>query len=235
LPPGLSKNVKLDIFIALMCRTIGMEYEKDVEHAGINTYRFIPPSNALGRHDDPDPTLNNTENECYCLQDEGFKCLPSGAMYMEPCKRADQAPVALSMPHFYQADPILRERVGGMTPNKEKHQFYMDVVPQFGFPLAIRPRFQLNVVISGDEDFPEGKIAKVQKDLVLPFLWAQDGFDEPSDIMADKIAFGLKAPELLAMLGTVVFLVIGAILLLSCLVYLIWLKRSASHTIKDSS
>ena len=49
LPPGLSKNVKLDIFIALMCRTIGMEYEKDVEHAGINTYRFIPPSNALGR------------------------------------------------------------------------------------------------------------------------------------------------------------------------------------------
>ena len=90
-------------------------------------------------------------------------------------------------------------------------------------------------LISGDKDFPEGKIAKVPKDLVLPFLWAQDGFDEPSDIMADKIAFGLKAPELLAMLGTVVFLVIGAILLLSCLVYLIWLKRSASHTIKDSS
>ena len=46
------------------------------------------------RHDDPDSTRNNTENECYCLQDEGFKCLPSGAMYMEPCKRADQAPVA---------------------------------------------------------------------------------------------------------------------------------------------
>ena len=71
---------------------------------------------------------------------------------MEPCKRADQAPVALSMPHFYQADPIYRERVGGMTPDKEKHQFYMDVVPQFGFPLAIRPRFQLNVVISGEQN-----------------------------------------------------------------------------------
>ena len=110
--------------------------------------------NVFFRHDDPDPTRKNTENECYCLQDESpkFKCLPSGAMYMEPCKREDQAPVALSMPHFYQADPILRERVGGMTPNKEKHQFYMDVVPQFGFPLAIRPRFQLNVVISGEQN-----------------------------------------------------------------------------------
>ena len=95
--------------------------------------------------------------------------------------------------------------------------------------------FNRTFLISGDEDFPEGKIAKVEKDLVLPFLWAQDGFDEPSEEMAGKIAFGLKAPELLAMLGTVVFLVIGAILLLSCLVYLIWLKRSASHTIKDSS
>ena len=46
------------------------------------------------RHDDPDATRNNAENECYCLQDNGFKCLPSGAMYIEPCKRADQAPVA---------------------------------------------------------------------------------------------------------------------------------------------
>ena len=42
---------------------------------------------------------------------------------------------------------------------------------------------------------------------MLPFLWAQDGFDKPSDIMADKIVFGLEAPELPAMLGTVVFLV----------------------------
>ena len=91
------------------------------------------------------------------------------------------------------------------------------------------------IILSGDREFPEGKIANVQKNLVLPFLWAQDGFDEPSDIMAEKIAFGLKAPELLSMLGTVVFLVIGAILLLACLVYFICLRRSASHTIKDSS
>ena len=49
LPPNLSKDNKLEIFIALMCRTLKMEYEKDVTHADINTYRFIPPKNALGR------------------------------------------------------------------------------------------------------------------------------------------------------------------------------------------
>ena len=59
------------------------------------------------------------------------------------------APLALSMPHFYQADQGFRDAIDGMKPEKEKHEFFMDVVPEFGFPLAIRPRFQLNVVISG--------------------------------------------------------------------------------------
>ena len=73
-------------------------------------------------------------------------------MSMEPCKIAPGdvgvgAPVALSMPHFYQADPSLLDTVVGLKPQKEKHEFYMDVVPELGFPLAIRPRFQLNVVI----------------------------------------------------------------------------------------
>ena len=180
--------------------------------------------------------MKNPENECYCLEndpDKKFKCFKSGVMYMEPCKRDVEAPLALSMPHFYQADPSFREAVGGLKPEKEKHQFYMDVVPEFGFPLAIRPRFQLNVVLYGEPDFEV--IANVQDDLVLPFLWAQDGFDEPSDEMASKIAFGLSAPEKLPMLGTVVFLVLGGVLLLICLAYFFWYKRTASHTIKDSA
>lgn len=37
---------------------------------------------------------------------------------------------------------------------KEKHEFYVDIAPDFGFPLAIRPKFQLNVVINKDPDVP---------------------------------------------------------------------------------
>jgi hypothetical protein len=50
LPPGLGKDSALEIYIALMCRTIMLEYEKDVVHSDINTLRFIPPINALGRY-----------------------------------------------------------------------------------------------------------------------------------------------------------------------------------------
>ena len=44
------------------------------------------------------------------------------------------------------------DAVEGLAPDKERHQFYVDVLPEFGFPLAIRPRFQLNAVIRRDTD-----------------------------------------------------------------------------------
>ena len=49
LPPNLNEDMTLEIYIALMCRTINLKYEKDMEHAGIRTLRFIPPPNAMGQ------------------------------------------------------------------------------------------------------------------------------------------------------------------------------------------
>lgn len=68
----------------------------------------------------------------------------------------------------------------------------------------------------------------MQDEIVFPFLWAQDGFDEPSEVMADKIKFGLDAPKKLPMMGGVVCFVIGGILLLTCLAYFIWNRRGRS-------
>ena len=64
--------------------------------------------------------LGNPDNACYCLRDQGFSCFKSGVLNMAPCKRAPDmemgAPIALSFPHFYQADPSFREAVGGLNP-----------------------------------------------------------------------------------------------------------------------
>ena len=119
-------------------------------------FRFVPPPNALGSAEDTDKTRKNEANKCYCMEEEGFDCFKSGVLNMAPCKtRSDLpkgAPIALSYPHFYQADPQYLNAVEGLKPDKDKHQFYVDISPEFGFPLAIRPRFQLNVVIKKDED-----------------------------------------------------------------------------------
>merc|ERR1712131_471338 len=103
---------------------------------------------------------------------------------------------------------------------KEKHEFYVDISPDFGFPLAIRPRFQLNVVIRRDEDVES--MRNFADELVLPFLWAQDGFSEPSEEMAKAIKFGLDAPSKLSL---------GGGLVLGALTWMLVTKRNASNSL----
>ena len=243
----------MDMFISVMCRRVNLEYEKDVEHMGLTTYRFIPPLNDMGSHEDTDTNARNPANSCYCMKDQGFSCLKSGVINLEPCKRTPAlpkgAPIALSNPHFYQADPSFLSAVSGLSPDKEKHQFYVDVVPQFGFPLAIRPRFQLNAIIRKDEDiemmrytnilYPQITIFHTLRyfvdELVLPFLWLQDGFSEPSIEMANAIEFGLSAPVKLSILGGVGLLVVGGGLLVAALGWGIGVRRQGGWGITHDS
>lgn len=227
LPPGLPRDKDLDIFIALMCRRITLEYEADKVYKGLTSLRFVPPRNAMGSHTDPDPEARNEDNSCFCMEEEGFPCFKSGVMNMGPCKKMPGlptgAPISLSYPHFYQADQSFRDAVEGMKPEKEKHQFFVDISPEFGFPLAFRPRFQLNAVIRRDENIP--LMSNFVEELVLPFLWAQDGFGEPSDAMAEAIKFGISAPDSLPLLGGSVLLVLGGGMVLTSLAWVLWQRR----------
>jgi len=231
LPPGVDKNNPLTIFIALMCRKITLHYEEDREYKGLVAQRFIPAVNALGSHwEGEDPELKNEENKCYCMDDQGFPCFKSGVMNMGPCKTSESlptgAPIALSYPHFYQADQSFRDAVIGMKPEKEKHQMFADIHPKFGFPLAFRPKFQLNAILRRDTDIP--MISEFPEQLILPFLWAQDGFGEPSDEMAEAIKFGESAPEKLPLLGGALLLVIGGGMVLAALSWAIWRRRQGA-------
>lgn len=211
---------------------ISMICLQEVEHGGITTYRFIPPVNAFGSHNDPNDTMVNPVNKCFCLEDEGYRCFKSGVLNMEPCKRASKAPLALSMPHFYNADPSFGEALEGLSPDKSKHEFFVDLVPKFGFPLSIRPRFQLNIVIGKSVDPAWPVIANMPDEIVMPFLWAQDGFEDPPQDMIDQVEFGLNAHKKVATMLAVVLFVLGGLLLLSCLGFLIWSKKSKARDSK---
>jgi hypothetical protein len=215
-----------------------MNYEKDVDHAGIRTLRFIPPANALGSHNDTKEKQRNEKNKCYDLSSSAYdkldfdsKYFKSGVLNLENCKKIkgedgdySYPPLALSQPHFYQADQSFRDAVGGMVPNKDKHQFYIDVVPEFGFPLAMMAQFQLNLVIFRMDDVPE--LANMENEVVLPFLWAGLGFKEPSELMANQINVGLKAPSKYPLLIAVVLFALGGALLLTALGYFLWRRRN---------
>jgi len=215
-PPVIEMSQEMEMFISLMCRKISLQYEKHTSHSGLLSYRFVPPANSLGSHTDQDLTRRNDANSCYCREDQGFSCFKSGVFNLEPCKATPDlphgAPIALSYPHFYQADQHYLTAVTGLAPNKSLHQFFVDIEPTFGFPLAVRPRFQLNAIIRRDPDITV--MSNFTEELILPFLWAQDGFSEPSAPMASAIHFGLSAPAHLSLIGGVVLLVLGGVMLL---------------------
>merc|ERR1719206_605258 len=87
------------------------------------------------------------------------------------------------------------------------------------------------MIIGRDDNVPA--VSNMEAQIVLPFLWAQVGFSEPSGPMAEAIRFGLAAPEKLPMLGAVVFFVLGGILLLIPLGYYVWRRRSGSHSVNS--
>ena len=66
------------------------------------------------------------------------------------------------------------------------------------------------------------------EELILPFLWAQDGFSQPSKAMSEKIKFGLEAPGKMSTLGGVGLIVLGGALILATLVWLLITKRNSS-------
>ena len=62
-------------------------------------------------------------------------------------------------------------------------------------------------------------------ELVLPFLWAQDGFSEPSKEMAAAIKFGLDAPNKLSGIGGGGLLAVGLVMVVTGLLWVVWDKR----------
>ena len=172
--------------------------------------------------------MRNPENSCYCLKnDPRFKCFKSGVINMKACKRDSMAPLALSQPHFYEADQSFLDAIDGMKPSKEKHEFFMDVHQKFGFPIAYRPKFQLNLVIGRHIDPTWNKISKMPDEIVWPFLWSKGGFGEPSDEMRDAIKFGENAAAILTVAGAVMFFVIGSLCLLVSMAFFCWSRFSS--------
>ena len=113
--------------------------------------------------------------------------------------------MALSFPHFFQADKYHLQYAEGLKPNKEKHQSFVDLHPETGTPLAFLKIFQENVIIERDSDVDilrfviENKslcqyfvFSDVADKIALPLLWVEDGHGGPSDEMVAAIKGDIK-------------------------------------------
>uniref|UniRef100_A0A8C5C345 Nucleoporin 54 n=1 Tax=Gadus morhua TaxID=8049 RepID=A0A8C5C345_GADMO len=117
--PLLSRDERLYVFTSDLCRSIFMEFEKDVTVKGIPAYRFTPPRAVLASKEE------NPANEGFCVTPK--ECLGSGVLNVSPCRKG--APVVASFPHFYLGDPKYANGVTGLNPVKELHQTFLDLNP----------------------------------------------------------------------------------------------------------
>lgn len=113
-PPLMKKEEGLWAYDPNICMSIGAQYEKPSKYMGIPTLRYGLDFGDVRK----DPKLH-----CYCL-DPPDDCPRPGTMNLYQCVGA---PIVISMPHFYNADPSLLTKIAsGMNPNETEHKVYLD-------------------------------------------------------------------------------------------------------------
>lgn len=143
--PLLEKNERIYVFTPDLCRSIHMEFEKDVEVKGIPAYRFTPPRSVFASKEE------NPANEGFCVTPQ--ECLGTGLLKVSPCRKG--APVVASFPHFYLGEEKFVDAIGGMSPEREHHQTFLDLNPTTGVIVRANKRAQINILLSRVSGFPK--------------------------------------------------------------------------------
>ncbi|XP_044030623.1 lysosome membrane protein 2 isoform X4 [Siniperca chuatsi] len=159
--PLLNKNERIYIFTPDLCRSIYMEFEKDVAVKGIPAYRFTPPRSVLASKEE------NPANEGFCVRPE--ECLGTGLLKVSPCRRG--APVVASFPHFYLADSKYVAAIEGLSPQRKHHQTFLDLNPTTGVIVRANKRAQVNVLLSRIPGFPK---TRGLNDTIFPVMFLNE-------------------------------------------------------------
>ncbi|OXB58758.1 hypothetical protein ASZ78_012354 [Callipepla squamata] len=162
-PPFMSPTT-LEFYSPDACRSMTLVYEQSGAFKGVPTYRFVAPKTLFANGTDYPP------NEGFC------PCRQSGIQNVSSCRM--NAPMFISHPHFYNADPSLVDAVEGLHPSKEEHALFLDVHPMTGIPMNCSIKLQLNQYMKQVSGILQtGKIQPV----VMPLLWfAESGYIDGS-------------------------------------------------------
>lgn len=165
-PRAVTKSDLVYVYDKDLCRILPLQYTKEVYKDGIQTGLYTPPISTFECAD------INHDNRCYC---DGEKCPPKGLQNISPCQY--NAPVYLSYPHFYEAEPSLLDGFEGLKPEKKKHATYFLIQPKLGVPIEGFVRVQLNLKVDRAPDIGVNNINKFP-DIIFPVMWVEEGIHE---------------------------------------------------------
>jgi len=168
--PNLQKNF-IELFSNDLCRSIRLNYNRTVGVKGIDSYEFILDQSFFANG------TENPENACF---ETSVPVLRSGLYDTSKCKFG--APVFVSQPHFYQADPYYLDQVDGLeAPQEHLHSTYLRIEPQSGLPTDVVVRFQMNVLVAPVSGI--GILSDV-KTTFFPVMWFENTAGIPDEYVS---------------------------------------------------
>ncbi|PAV83590.1 hypothetical protein WR25_14752 isoform A [Diploscapter pachys] len=214
----IKKTDRLPVFIYDLCRTSYLTYDRDVTVEGIPGYRFVLPADEFN--------TTNPDNCGFCNPlkygayetPKDARCMPTGLLDLSNCQNG--APIMLSKPHFYQAEPVVSRFVPRFKPNYDADETMLDLEPYTGTVLAAQKRSQINVLVN---QLVHINAYKVLRPGAYPLVWSNESFymDEGTKSQLNQIYVPKKIVTIVCWcvfgLGVLFFLV-GAIVLIGTVV-----------------
>ena len=133
--PFLQEGEEIEIFVDDIYRSLRLKHVDTVNLMGIEAFRFTFVNSTF------QSAFTNPENARW----GSFN--PDGLFYLGPTQDP-VVPVFGSKPHFLDGDPILLEKVDGLSPNREFHESYLDIQPSIGTNVQVGIKLQVNAQVN---------------------------------------------------------------------------------------
>ncbi|XP_058897049.1 scavenger receptor class B member 1 isoform X2 [Kogia breviceps] len=199
--PFMTPESSLEFYSPEACRSMKLIYKEQGVFEGIPTFRFVAPNTLFANGSIYPP------NEGFC------PCRESGIQNVSTCRF--NAPLFLSHPHFYNADPVLAEAVSGLHPNPEEHSLFLDIHPVTGIPMNCSVKLQLSLYIKSVKGI--GQTGKIEP-VILPLMWFGESGAMEGETLQTFYTQLVLMPKVLHY-GQYVLLALGCVLLFIPIVY----------------
>ncbi|KAF5278409.1 hypothetical protein FQA39_LY05898 [Lamprigera yunnana] len=196
--PNNLKPDHVTFFLPDLCRSLEFTYEGNVDIKDIPSYKYSAQDAAF------DNGSKIERNKCFCSK----RCFPSGVIDSTACRNG--VPIFYSLPHFYYADESYVNKIEGMNPQKDKHEFYFTMEPWTGVITSTAARLQFNVLLEPLADY---QLFKGVPEVMFPIFWTENKLDL-YDEYASKIRLLLMSPTINRIFA-IVLIVIGLV----CIAY----------------
>jgi len=194
----------IELYSNDLCRPMRLHNKGPQIVKGVQGVRYeMTPEFFANRSDNP-------SNWCF----DGGREWPSGVFNVSACRFG--APVFLSQPHFYQADPwyVSQLSQGSVNPDPERHSTYFVLDTTSGIPLAVTARFQVNLFIEPIKELNMFK--NIKGPLFFPAFWFETTM-VLDDGMKTQLWLLSNIQSVMICMGMISALLVVAILAVICI------------------